>query len=42
MKYLVIAYGIIWIGTIGYCLSLAFSLKGIKRDLAELKKKLQK
>jgi hypothetical protein len=42
MLYLAIAYTIIWLGTIGYCISLSFSLKGIKRDLAELSKKLQK
>ncbi len=41
MVYLTIAYSIIWLGTIGYCLSLAFSLKGIRKELSELKKKLK-
>lgn len=42
MIYLAVAYTIIWLGTIGYCLSLAFSLKGIRHDLKELKKRLEK
>jgi CcmD family protein len=40
--YLSIAYAIIWLGTIAYCLSLAFSLKAVRRDLGELKKSLEK
>jgi hypothetical protein len=42
MLYLAIAYTIIWLGTIGYCLSLAFSLRTIRRDLGALRKKLEK
>jgi hypothetical protein len=42
MIYLTIAYAIIWLGTIAYCLSLAFSIKGIRRDLSELRKRLEK
>lgn len=42
MIYLTVAYSIIWLGTVGYCLSLAFSLKRIRQDLKALRDKIEK
>jgi CcmD family protein len=42
MLFLIVAYGVIWLGTIGYCISLAMMVNHIKSDLKSLQEKLKK
>ena len=42
MVFLTVAYGIVWLGTIAYCISLAMTVSRIRRDLKSLQEKSKK